>query len=125
MQVADEMLIMSNRATRNITQSKFASSAATTHDDRRRRPRLVSQAVGYLLCDDACACGKDECAEPREVQVFDVSRLGVGFLTDKKMQPGTICRIRIGYGPMHRPSDARRACEFEADGTWRIGTEFA
>ena len=104
--------------------STNVQQTTSTVDDRRRRPRLTSEAVGYVLCGDNESGVKD--VEPWEVRVHDVSRLGVGFVTTQRMMPGTLCRIRIGYGPMRLARRMRvTRCEPQSDNTFRIGAAFA
>ncbi|CAN5513049.1 hypothetical protein BH09PLA1_BH09PLA1_07060 [soil metagenome] len=82
---------------------------------------MSSTALGYLLNDDAA-----DHAEPWEVRVHDVSRNGVGFVTAEQMQPGAICRIRIGRGPMRLARKMRVVtCIAEGQNHFRIGAEFA
>jgi hypothetical protein len=88
-------------------------------NDRRRRPRLLSRTTGWVFLGD------DDHAPAREVLVQDVSRLGVGLLADTQLDPGFICRVRIGFGPRRL---ARRMkvmnCRANPDGTFAIGGEF-
>ena len=88
-------------------------------NDRRRRPRLLSRTTGWVFLGD------DDHAPAREILVADVSRLGVGFISDTKIDDGFICRIRIGFGPRRL---ARRFkvcnCRPNDDGTFTIGGEF-
>lgn len=87
--------------------------------DRRRRPRLLSMTTGWVFLGD------DDHAPAREIVVSDVSRLGAGFLAETEMNPGFVCRIRIGFGPRRL---ARRLkvtyCHAKKDGTFAIGGEF-
>src|SRR5436190_19560813 len=62
-------------------------------NDRRRRPRLLSRTTGWVFLGD------DDHAPAREILVADVSRLGVGFVSETQMEIGFICRIRVGLGP--------------------------
>ena len=88
-------------------------------NDRRRRPRLLSRTTGWVFLGD------DDHAPAREILVADVSRLGVGFVSETQMEPGFVCRIRIGFGPRRL---ARRLkisnCRQNDDGTFVIGGEF-
>jgi hypothetical protein len=106
-----------NMASAADPQSGTTSSPA----DRRRRPRVESESIGYLLPDTAPLSN-----EPWEVRVQDVSRLGVGFLTSESMTVGMICRIRIGRGPMRLARRMRVTnCRPEGNNLFRIGAEFA
>src|SRR4051812_3019145 len=62
-------------------------------NDRRRRARLLSRTTGWVFLGD------DDHAPAREVLVMDVSRLGVGFISETKLDEGFICRVRVGFGP--------------------------
>jgi hypothetical protein len=88
-------------------------------NDRRRRPRLLSRTTGWVFLGD------DDHAPSREILVVDVSRLGVGFLSETELEPGSICRVRIGFGPRRL---ARRLkisnCRTNDDGTFLVGGEF-
>jgi hypothetical protein len=88
-------------------------------DDRRRRPRLLSRTTGWVFLGD------DDYAPAREILVVDVSRFGVGFIAETQLEPGFICRMRIGFGPRRL---ARRLkvsnCRANEDGTFQIGGEF-
>jgi hypothetical protein len=98
------------------TQSKTAAET-----DRRRRERMASTAIGYLLTD-----GADADAGPWEVRVHDVSRDGVGFVTAEQMKTGAMCRIRIGHGPMRLARLMRVvSCKPEGQNHFRIGAQFA
>jgi len=101
---------------------KFRSEPKV-HDpsDRRRRPRIPGKTNGWLFEGDG------EHAPAHEITVIDVSRLGVGFRHDGPLEIGSICRVRVGFGPRRL---ARRlkvvACRAEADtGRFIIGGEFA
>jgi hypothetical protein len=88
-------------------------------NDRRRRPRLLSRTTGWVFLGD------DDHAPAREIMVLDVSRLGVGFVSETQMEIGFVCRIRVGFGPRRL---ARRLkisnCRANNDGTFAIGGEF-
>jgi hypothetical protein len=88
-------------------------------NDRRRRPRLLSRTTGWVFLGD------DDHAPAREILVSDVSRLGVGFIAETQLDPGFVCRIRVGFGPRRL---ARRLkvmnCRANQDGTFNIGGEF-
>ena len=79
----------------------------------------MSRTTGWIFLGD------DDHAPPREIMVVDVSRLGVGFIADTQLDPGFVCRIRIGFGPRRL---ARRLkiqnCRPNPDGTFNIGGEF-
>jgi hypothetical protein len=101
-------------------QAYETGSTAMLDRDRRRRARIESDAVGYLVRDDA---GSDE---PWEVRIQDVSRLGVAFISGNAMKPSETCRIRIGMGPMRLARQMRVvSCQPASDTTYRIGAEFA
>ena len=109
---------------RQVFTSPKTSGNVATVDERRRRPRLTSECVGYVLCGDN-ESGVSE-VEPWEVRVHDVSRLGVGFVAAQRMTPGTLCRMRIGYGPMRLARRMRvTRCEPQTENTFRIGAAFA
>ncbi len=88
-------------------------------DDRRRRPRLLSRTTGWVFLGD------DDHAPAREILVVDVSRLGVGFISETQLEQGFVCRIRIGFGPRRL---ARRLkvsnCRANENGTFLVGGEF-
>ena len=88
-------------------------------NDRRRRPRLLSRTTGWVFLGD------DDHAPAREIMVVDVSRMGVGFISETQLEIGFVCRIRIGFGPRRL---ARRLkvcnCRANEDGTFQIGGEF-
>jgi hypothetical protein len=88
-------------------------------NDRRRRPRLLSRTTGWVFLGD------DDHAPAREILVVDISRLGVGFVSETQMEIGFVCRIRVGFGPRRL---ARRLkisnCRPNNDGTFAIGGEF-
>jgi len=93
------------------------------HDpsDRRRRARIPGKTNGWVLL------GEDEHAPAREITILDISRLGVGFRHDSPMEIGSICRVRVGFGPKRL---ARRLkvvnCRAEpSTGRYIIGGEFA
>src|SRR3954465_2640394 len=92
---------------------------AQAMDERRRRPRLLSRTTGWVFLGD------DDHAPAREIMVSDVSRFGVGFLSETQLEEGFICRIRIGFGPQRL---ARRMkvtnCRMNDDGTFTVGGEF-
>ena len=87
--------------------------------DRRRRPRLLSRTTGWIFLGD------DDHAPAREILVSDVSRLGVGFISETQLNAGFVCRVRIGFGPRRL---ARRLkimnCRTNDDGTFTVGGEF-
>ena len=87
--------------------------------DRRRRPRLLGKTTGWVFLGD------DDHAPAREIVVVDVSRLGVGFVSETKFDEGFVCRIRIGFGPRRL---ARRMkiinCRENESGTFAVGGEF-
>jgi hypothetical protein len=96
-------------------------TVGTSGAERRRRPRVESESTGYLLPEGAGP--KDE---PWEVRIHDLSRLGVGFTTSESMTVGSICRIRIGHGPMRLARRMRVTnCRPEGSNLFRIGAEFA
>jgi hypothetical protein len=88
-------------------------------NDRRRRARLLSRTSGWVFLGD------DDHAPAREIAVLDVSRLGVGFISETQLELGFICRVRVGFGPRRL---ARRLkisnCRANEDGTFIIGGEF-
>ena len=88
-------------------------------NDRRRRPRLLSRTTGWVFLGD------DDHAPAREILVVDVSRLGVGFVSETKLDEGFVCRIRIGFGP-RRLARRLKIVNLRAneDGTFTIGGEF-
>jgi hypothetical protein len=102
------------------------SPSVTLEQDRRRRRRLVSHTVGYLLPEQGGNLDPAALDEPWEVRVTDISRLGVGFVSADAMKPGDVCRIRIGIGPMRLARRVRiRNCQSDAPNHFRIGAEFA
>jgi hypothetical protein len=88
-------------------------------NDRRRRPRLLSRTTGWVFLGD------DDHAPAREILVVDVSRLGVGFVSETQLEIGFICRIRVGFGPRRLARRLRISnCRPKDDGTFAIGGEF-
>jgi len=88
-------------------------------NDRRRRPRLLSRTTGWIFLGD------DDHAPAREVMVVDVSRLGVGFIADSKLDPDFVCRVRIGFGPRRLARRLKiKNCRPNEDGTYNVGGEF-
>ena len=101
------------------------TAAATLEHDRRRRQRVASVTVGYLM-PEVAATAQPATDEPWEVRIHDVSRLGVGFVSAIAMKPGDTCRIRIGIGPMRLARRMRVVnCTPEPGNHFRIGAEFA
>src|SRR5689334_15989839 len=88
-------------------------------NDRRRRPRLLSRTTGWVFLGD------DDHAPAREILVLDVSRLGVGFISETQLESGFVCRIRVGFGPRRLARRLKIAnCRANNDGTFTIGGEF-
>ena len=88
-------------------------------NDRRRRPRLLSRTTGWVFLGD------DDHAPAREILVVDVSRLGVGFISDTKLDEGFVCRIRIGFGPRRLARRLKIAnSRANEDGTFTLGGQF-
>jgi hypothetical protein len=107
--------------TRTAPQNSGKFQVKSDNDDRRRRQRIDSASIGYLLPESANM--RDE---PWEVRVHDLSRLGVGFVSSQPMEAGSYCRIRIGNGPMRLARRMRVTnCRPEAQNLFRIGAEFA
>src|SRR5690242_2462728 len=105
----------------SATDRQSVSTTPGSGADRRRRRRVDSESVGYLLPDNANLTD-----EPWEVRIHDLSRLGVGFVSSEAMKVGTLCRIRIGHGPMRLARLMRVTnCRPENDKLFRIGAEFA
>ena len=114
------MLSMSTRTAPK--SAHWTKSKTADESDRRRRLRMASTAVGYLVIDD----GATEPSEPWEVRVHDVSRDGVGFVSAEQMKTGAMCRIRIGHGPMRLARLTRVvSCKPEGQNHYRIGAQFA
>lgn len=89
--------------------------------ERRRRARISSKTEGWLIREKGNASN----SEPWEVRICDIARHGVGFESTEKMQPGVICRIRIGRGPMKLARRIRIVnCRAGAPGHYMIGCEF-
>jgi hypothetical protein len=66
-------------------------------------------------------------SDPWEVRVKDVSRHGVGFESSQRMDVGTLCRIRIGRGPLELARRVRIIRSYASDDsghTFTIGAEF-
>ena len=98
--------------------------------ERRRRPRLVGQTLGWLLprVVPASVDGRSLPDEEVgwEVRVHDVSRLGVGFSTTERLAPGDRCRLRIGRGPVTRARAITVVvCRQDSGGLFHVGAEFA
>ena len=97
-----------------------AGSEAAGFTDRRRRARLTGKATGWIFLGD------DDHAPAREIIVTDVSRLGVGFVSETQLEIGFVCRLRIGFGPKRLARRLKIAnCRKSGDGTFTIGGEFA
>jgi len=98
------------------------SSEPKVHDpsDRRRRARIPGKTNGWMFEGDG------EHAPAREVTILDVSRLGVGFRYDAPMEIGSICRVRVGFGPKRLARRLRVTnCRQDPSGRYVIGGEFA
>ncbi len=112
------------------TTDPSAPTSPVPVTERRRRPRLVGETAGWLLpaVVPVAVDGRslpDE-AVGWEVRVHDVSRLGVGFTTTERLDPGDRRRVRIGRGPVTRARAIRVVCcHASADGTFHCGAEFA
>jgi hypothetical protein len=119
------MYIVGMSTRTSIKSSHWTAATNKTSDtDRRRRQRMCSTALGYLVGDDYELSATR--VEPWEVRVHDVSRHGIGFITSEKMQPGAMCRIRIGHGPMRLARRMRVInCAPEGQNHFRVGAEFA
>src|SRR5437763_1160256 len=105
----------------SATDSQSATTSSMSAADRRRRRRIDTESIAYLL--PAAAPNTDE---PWEVRLHDLSRLGVGFLSSEAMTTGSLCRIRIGRGPMRLARRMRVInCRPEGNNLFRIGAEFA
>ena len=115
---------MSTRTASKSSQWTKTKTAAET--DRRRRERLSSTAIGYIVRDTAEGNSQPMSDEPWEVRIHDVSRDGVGFVTSEKMSPGDTCRIRIGRGPMRLARKMRVvSCIADDHNHYRVGAVFA
>jgi hypothetical protein len=114
------MRTASDNHTLTITANESAQTGVRSANDRRRRPRLAGRATGWVFLGD------DDHAPAREIAVIDVSRLGVGFISETRLDEGFVCRVRIGFGPKRL---ARRLkivnCRRNSDGTFTLGGEFA
>jgi hypothetical protein len=87
--------------------------------DRRRRPRLLSKTTGWVFLGD------DDHAPAREIVITDVSRFGAGFISETELQPGFICRLRVGFGPRRLARRLKTTyCRSKDDGTFAVGGEF-
>jgi hypothetical protein len=88
-------------------------------DDRRRRARIETRTVGWLFPSD------DPHERAQAVVVTDLSKLGVGFIYATELQPGTICKVRVGLGPRRLARRLRIASSrHNPDGTFAVGGEF-
>lgn len=114
-------------STRTASKSShWTKSKTAAENDRRRRERLASAAIGYIVRDTDNFDAQPTLDEPWEVRIHDVSRDGVGFITSEKMSPGDTCRIRIGHGPMRLARKMRVvSCLAEDHNHYRIGATFA
>jgi len=95
--------------------------------ERRRRNRLPGETLGWILpATPRLAMHMPAEEEGWEVRVYNVSRLGAGFISTQQLEIGAQHRLRIGRGPIKRSRLIRVvACrEFEA-GTFAVGAEFA
>jgi hypothetical protein len=103
----------------NSTMTPHEKTSPNKPSDRRRRSRLNSSTAGWIMPDS------DKSADPWEVRVQTVSRLGVGFESSEKIEDGEIVRIRIGRGPIELAKRMRIVrCNPAQDGSFRIGGEF-
>jgi hypothetical protein len=95
--------------------------------ERRRRNRLPGETLGWLLpAQPRMAMHMPDEEEGWEVLVFDVSRLGAGFISTQPLVVGTEHRLRIGLGPIKRARLIRIvACRESEPGTYAVGAEFA
>jgi len=99
-------------------QSPDNSAGEEMRDGRRRRHRVRSRVLGWLL-------GQDTLEKAREILVRDVSRLGVGFESSWMPRLEQMIKIRIGMGPM-RLARAARVVNVRrlGNGTFCVGAEF-
>jgi hypothetical protein len=111
------------------------AASLTATAERRRRPRLVGETVGWLLpavvpvSVDGRSLPDDHDLDAVgwEVRVHDVSRLGVGFTTTEPLASGDRRRLLIGRGPAGRARAVRVVCcrRDAAGGVYHVGAEFA
>jgi hypothetical protein len=94
--------------------------------ERRRRSRVDGETLGWLLPAEprlTMHLPDDEAAW--EVRIYNVSRLGVGFLSTEALELGSDHRLRIGRGPARRARLIRVvACRESEPGVYAVGAEF-
>jgi hypothetical protein len=110
-------------------QMHIAASAATYGaplTERRRRSRLPGETLGWLLpAQPRLSMLMPDEEQGWEVRVFNISRLGVGFISTEPLELGAEHRLRIGRGPMKRSRLIRIvACRQSESGTYAVGSEF-
>src|SRR5437762_2247316 len=104
--------------TATATETSVAAASESQTIERRRRARLRGKATGWIFLGD------DDHAPAREIEVMDVSRLGVGFIAETQLELGFVCRVRIGFGPKRLARRLRIVnCRGNADGTFTLGGE--
>jgi len=94
--------------------------------ERRRRNRVEGETLGWVLpAQPRMAMNLPDEDESWEVRIYDVSRLGVGFMSTQAFQLGSEHRLRIGRGPVRRARLIRVvACRESEPGIFAIGAEF-
>ena len=113
-----------------ITEAHPETTAPRPTTERRRRPRLVGETLGWLL-PQVVPVAVDGRSLPDEevgweVRVHDVSRLGVGFTTTDPLALGSRHRLVIGRSPVTRARAIRVViCRRDDEGLFHIGAEFA
>lgn len=95
-----------------------ASHLQLAVDERRRRSRLLSDTIGWILFE-----GREQATW--EVRIVDVTRNGVGFSTFEPMAVGEICKVRIGRGPIELAKMMRVVhCTPAEGGCYTVGGAF-
>jgi hypothetical protein len=108
------------------TQDHPLPVSATPLTERRRRDRVSGETEGWILpAQPRLTMHLPMEEEAWEVRIYNVSRLGVGFVSTEAFALGSEHRLRIGRGPMKRCRLIRVvACREDSAGAFAIGAEF-
>jgi hypothetical protein len=108
------------------TPMKMSTESDQPVIERRRRERVAGETTGWIFPPQGSLQRHGPAEEQGwEVRVHDVSRFGVGFISTEPLAPGSVHRLRIGRGPMHRARLVQVvACRQEEGGAYLVGAEF-